>query len=142
MKIAVTGASYSGAISLSAGVGMNYDTDHSEQENPFKKYAYPFHFYEPEQLRNSLEALTFSSIPTGCGSTTGFSPIMKLANTKTLFNAAGGWSAPAHPYQHTNPDINRFAVLRGKAELESALASSAYPIAYCARPSCSGKKTY
>lgn len=133
MKIAVTGAfGYSGRYIakrlLAAGHDVITLTNSPGRANPFgdKVRAYPFHFDEPDKLRESLEGVA-ALINTYWVRFDHrlFSHEGAVTDTKTLFNAAK--AAGVRRIVHvsiTNPDMNSaLPYFRGKAEVEAALAS-------------------
>lgn len=139
MKIAVTGAfGYSGRYItkrlLAAGHNVITLTNSLRRENPFgdKVRAYPFHFDEPDQLKKFLKgvAVLINTYWVRFDHRL-FSHNEAVTNTKTLFYAAK--AAGVRRIIHisiTNPDIGSdLPYFRGKAELESALASLG--MSYC-----------
>ncbi len=139
IKIAVTGAfGYSGRYItqrlLEGGHEVITLTNSVKRANPFgeRVRAFPFHFDQPERLRDSLlgtEVLIntyWVRFDHQC-----FSHHAAVANTKILFHAAR--AAGVRRIVHvsiTNPDIrSALPYFSGKAELESALKTLG--ISYC-----------
>ena len=139
MKTAVTGAfGYSGRYIthrlLAAGHEVITLTNSPNRENPFGTAvrAFPFHFDEPERLRDSLIGVdTLINTYWVRFDHRLFSHHEAVANTKTLFQAAR--AAGVRRIVHvsiTNPDIHSpLPYFSGKAELESALESLG--LSYC-----------
>jgi uncharacterized protein YbjT (DUF2867 family) len=131
MKIAVTGAfGYSGRYItqrlLSAGHEVLTLTNSLARSNPFgpRVRAFPFHFDEPEQLKQSLEGVD-ALVNTYWVRFNHrlFSHEQAVRNTKVLFDAAkrAGVRRIVH-VSITNPDLHSdLPYFRGKAELEGAL---------------------
>jgi NADH dehydrogenase len=139
MKIAVTGAfGYSGRYIakrlLEAGHFVVTLTNSLRRDNPFGEavQAIPFHFDEPDRLRQSLQGVD-SLINTYWVRFNHrlFSIDQAVANSRVLFQAAkdAGVRRIVH-ISITHPDINsNLPYFRGKAELELALQSSG--ISHC-----------
>jgi len=133
MKIAVTGAfGYSGRYIaerlLEGGHELITLTNSIKRENPFgeKIRAFPFHFDQPEQLRETLRGVD-ALINTYWVRFDHklFSQAQAVTNTKVLFQSAkaAGVDRIVH-FSITNPDIHStLPYFRGKAELEDALRS-------------------
>lgn len=139
MRVAVTGAfGYSGRYItrrlLDAGHEVFTLTNSVNRPNPFgdRVKAFPFHFDDPERLRESLRGadalvntywVRFSHKL--------FSQEQAVINTRALFTAAR--DARVRRIVHvsiTNPDIHSdLPYFRGKAELEGALKSLG--VSYC-----------
>ncbi len=131
MHIAVTGAfGYSGRYIakrlLEAGHEVITLTNSPNRSNPFgaKVTAFPFHFEEPEKLRNSLRGIK-ALVNTYWVRFDHrlFTHEQAVANTKILFSAAkeAGVGRIVH-VSITNPDSHsELPYFRGKAELESFL---------------------
>lgn len=139
MKIAVTGAfGYSGRYItehlLEAGHEVITLTNSLGRPNPFgeKVKAFPFHFNEPEKLRDSLRGVD-ALINTYWVRFDHrlFTHDQAVANTKVLFSAAkeAGVRRIVH-VSITNPDRNSdLPYFRGKAELEAFLKELG--VSYC-----------
>ncbi len=139
MRAAVTGAfGYSGRYIarrlLDAGHGVLTLTNSLKRNNPFrgKVLAFPFHFYQPELLTQTLQG-TDVLINTYWVRFNHrlFNHDEAVANTKVLLQAAkdAGVRRIVH-VSITNPDIHSdLPYFRGKAELESFLASLG--VSYC-----------
>jgi len=139
MRIAVTGAfGYSGRYItkrlLEAGHEVLTLTNSMHRPNPFgeKVAAFPFHFEEPQKLRDSLRGVQ-ALVNTYWVRFDHrlFTHGQAVANTKVLFSAAK--AAGVRRIVHvsiTNPDsTSDLPYFRGKAELESALKSLG--VSYC-----------
>jgi len=139
MRVAVTGAfGYSGRYItgrlLAAGHSVVTLTNSLKRNNPFgeKVRAFPFQFDQPDRLAESLrgaEALINTYWVRFDHRL--FTHREAVANTKILFRAAqdAGVRRMVH-VSITNPDIHSdLSYFRGKAELESALASLG--VSYC-----------
>jgi uncharacterized protein YbjT (DUF2867 family) len=139
MKIAVTGAfGYSGRYIaerlLKAGHSVMTLTNSVRRENPFgdRVEAVPFHFNQPDRLRDSLRGVT-TLINTYWVrfDHRSFTTQGAVENSKVLFQAAK--AAGVRRIVHisiTNPDIHsNLRYFRGKAELEIALKELGVP--YC-----------
>jgi NADH dehydrogenase len=139
MRVAVTGAfGYSGRYItgrlLAAGHSVVTLTNSLKRNNPFgeKVRAFPFQFDQPDRLAESLrgaEALINTYWVRFDHRL--FTHREAVANTKILFRAAkdAGVRRLVH-VSITNPDIHSdLSYFRGKAELESALASLG--VSYC-----------
>ena len=139
IKIAVTGAfGYSGRYITQRLLDQGHEvitlTNSVNRENPFgaRIRAFPFHFDQPDRLRDSLRGVEVlintywvrfdHRLFTHHGA---------VANTKTLFQAAR--AAGVRRIVHvsiTNPDIHSpLPYFSGKAELELALESLG--VSYC-----------
>jgi len=139
MRIAVTGAfGYSGRYItkrlLEAGHEVITLTNSLHRPNPFgeKVRAFPFHFDEPEKLRDSLRGVQ-ALVNTYWVRFDHrlFTHEQAVANTKILFAAAkeAGVQRIIH-VSITNPDsTSDLPYFRGKAELESSLKGLG--ISYC-----------
>ncbi len=131
MKIAVTGAfGYSGRYIaqrlLAAGHEVITLTNSVKRENPFagKIQAFPFHFDQPIQLRESLRGVeVLINTYWVRFDRRDFTHQGAVANTKALFQAAK--AAGVRRIVHvsiTNPDVHSdLSYFHGKAELEVAL---------------------
>lgn len=139
MKVAVTGAlGYSGRYIakrlLAAGHDVITLTNSPRRENPFgdKVPAYPFHFDEPERLKESLRGVeVLINTYWVRFDHRLFSHDEAVTSTKTLFRAAkeAGVRRIVH-ISITNPDIHSdLPYFRGKAELEASLESLG--VSYC-----------
>ena len=131
MRIAVTGAfGYSGRYIatrlLAAGHQVITLTNSLQRVNPFGATvtAFPFHFDEPDKLRDSLRGVdTLVNTYWVRFDHRLFTHGQAVANTKLLFSAAkeAGVRRIVH-VSITNPDsTSDLPYFRGKAELESAL---------------------
>ncbi len=139
MKTAVTGAfGYSGRYIakrlLEAGHSVLTLTNSNSRVNPFGHQvpAYPFHFDEPAQLKESLDGVeTLVNTYWVRFDHRRFSHAQAVANTMILFEAAR--QAGVRRIFHisiTNPDpTSPLPYFRGKAELESALQNLG--VSYC-----------
>ncbi len=139
MKTAVTGAfGYSGRYIakrlLDSGHSVLTLTNSNSRVNPFGHQvpAYPFHFDEPAQLRESLDGVeTLVNTYWVRFDDRHFSHAQAVANTMILFEAAR--QAGVRRIFHisiTNPDpTSPLPYFRGKAELESALQNLG--VSYC-----------
>jgi NADH dehydrogenase len=139
MRIAVTGAfGYSGRYIakrlLEAGYEVITLTNSLNRPNPFGKRvrAFPFHFEEPDELRDCLRGVT-TLINTYWVRFDHrlFTHGQAVANTKVLFSAAqaAGVQRIVH-VSITNPDSTTdLPYFRGKAEVESSLRGLG--ISYC-----------
>jgi len=139
MRVAVTGAfGYSGRYIaqrlLKAGHSVITLTNSLNRNNPFgeKLQAFPFHFDQSEHLTQSLRGsdVLINTYWVRFDHRL-FTHDEAVANTKVLFNAAkdAGVRRIVH-VSITNPDIHSdLPYFRGKAELESALASLG--VSYC-----------
>jgi uncharacterized protein YbjT (DUF2867 family) len=139
MRIAVTGAfGYSGRYIATRLLGAGHDvitlTNSAQRVNPFgdKVAAFPFHFEEPDKLRDSLRGVdTLVNTYWVRFDHRLFTHEQAVANTKILFSAAkeAGVRRIVH-VSITNPDsASALPYFRGKAELESALR--ALGVSYC-----------
>lgn len=139
MKIAITGAfGYSGRYIakrlLEAADEVITLTNSVSRENPFgeRVRAYPFHFDQPDQLRESLRGVdTLINTYWVRFDHKLFSHRQAVANSKVLFQAAkaAGVRRVVH-FSITNPDIHsHLPYFHGKAEVEEALQSLG--LAYC-----------
>jgi len=139
MRIAVTGAfGYSGHYItrrlLNAGHEVVTLTNSLHRPNPFgeKVAAFPFHFDEPDKLRDSLWGVqTLVNTYWVRFDHRLFSHAQAVANTKVLLSAAkeAGVRRIVH-VSITNPDsTSGLPYFRGKAELESFLKGLG--ISYC-----------
>jgi uncharacterized protein YbjT (DUF2867 family) len=139
MRIAVTGAfGYSGRYItkrlLEAGHEVITLTNSVRRPNPFgeRVAAFPFHFEEPQKLRDSLrEVHALANTYWVRFDHRLFTHGQAVANTKILFSAAkeAGVRRIVH-VSITNPDSKSdLPYFRGKAELESAL--KALGVSYC-----------
>ena len=139
MRIAVTGAfGYSGRYIakclLEAGHEVITLTDSMRRANPFgvKVTAFPFHFEEPQKLRNSLQGVdTLVNTYWVRFDHRLFTHGQAVANTKILFCAAkeAGVRRIVH-VSITNPDASSdLPYFRGKAELEASLKGLG--VSYC-----------
>jgi len=139
MNIAVTGAfGYSGRYIatrlLAAGHNVLTLTDSLRRENPFgnRVEAHPYHFDQPDQLRESLRKVeVLINTYWVRFEHQLFSQAQAVENTKILFEAAkqAGVRRAIH-VSITNPDINsELSYFRGKAELELALKGTG--LSYC-----------
>jgi NADH dehydrogenase len=139
MRAAVTGAfGYSGRYItrrlLDAGHSVLTLTNSLKRNNPFggKVQAFPFHFSQPELLRQTLQgADTLINTYWVRFNHRLFNHDAAVANTKVLLQAAkdAGVRRIVH-VSITNPDIHSdLPYFRGKAELESFLA--ALGVSYC-----------
>ena len=139
MRVAVTGAfGYSGRYIakrlLAAGDSVITLTNSVNRENPFgtRVRAFPFHFDQPDLLRQSLEGVE-ALINTYWVrfDHRRFTHGEAVANTKILFQAAK--AARVRRIVHvsiTNPDMDSdLPYFRGKAELELALRQLG--VSYC-----------
>ena len=139
IKVAVTGAfGYSGRYITQRLLDQGHEaitlTNSTKRQSPFgdRVRAFPFHFDQPEQLRNSLRGvdvlvntywIRFDHRL--------FNHRTAVDNTKILFQAAcaAGVKRIVH-VSITNPDLNSpLPYFSGKAELESALITLGVP--YC-----------
>jgi len=139
IKAAVTGAfGYSGRYITQRLLDQGHDvltlTNSLNRENPFgdRVRAFPFHFDQPDRLRNSLQGVeVLINTYWVRFDHRLFSHQAAVTNTKTLFHAAR--AAGVRRIVHvsiTNPDINSsLPYFSGKAELESALKSLG--VSYC-----------
>lgn len=139
MRIAVTGAyGYSGRYIakhlLNAGHEVITLTNSPGRPNPFgdKVTAFPFHFEEPQKLRDRLRGVhTLVNTYWVRFDHRLFTHAQAVANTRILFSAAK--NAGVRRIVHvsiTNPDkASDLAYFRGKAELESALKG--LEVSYC-----------
>lgn len=139
MRAAVTGAfGYSGRYIakrlLAAGDSVITLTNSVNRENPFgaRVRAFPFHFDQPDLLRQSLEGVeTLINTYWVRFDHRRFTHGEAVANTKILFQAAK--AAGVRRIVHvsiTNPDIDSdLPYFRGKAELELALRQLG--VSYC-----------
>lgn len=139
MRIAVTGAfGYSGRYItkrlLEAGHQVITLTNSTNRPNPFgdKVAAFPFHFQEPQKLRESLRGV-HALVNTYWVRFDHrlFTHGQAVANTKILFSAAkeAGVQRIVH-VSITNPDsTSDLPYFRGKAELESTLRGLG--VSYC-----------
>ena len=139
MRIAVTGAfGYSGRYItkrlLEAGHEVSTLTNSLHRPNPFgaKVAAFPFHFDEPDKLRDALRGV-HALVNTYWVRFDHrlFTHGQAVANTKILFTAAkeAGVRRIIH-VSITNPDsTSDLPYFRGKAELESSLKSLG--VSYC-----------
>lgn len=133
MRVAVTGAfGYSGRYIarrlLEAGDEVITLTNSPDRANPFgaRVKAYPFHFDEPDKLRDVLRGVD-ALINTYWVRFDHrlFTHRQAVANTKSLFSAAreAGVQRIVH-VSITNPDATSdLEYFRGKAELETALTA-------------------
>jgi len=139
MRVAVTGAfGYSGRYIarrlLDAGRTVVTLTNSLKRDNLFggKVQAFPFNFDQPERLAESLRGID-AVINTYWVRFDHrlFTHYQAVANTKILFKAAKDAGVPRIVHVSiTNPDIHSdLPYFRGKAELESALASLG--VSYC-----------
>lgn len=139
MRIAVTGAfGYSGRYItqrlLDAGHEVITLTNSPNRPNPFgeKVKAYPFHFDEPDKLRESLRGVhTLINTYWVRFDHRHFTHEQAVANTKIMFSAAGqsGVRRIVH-ISITNPDINSdLPYFSGKAEIEEYLKGLG--VSYC-----------
>ena len=139
MRIAVTGAfGYSGRYItkrlLEAGHEVITLTNSLQRSNPFgeRVKALPFHFEEPNKLRDSLRGVhTLVNTYWVRIDHRLFTHGQAVANTKVLFSAAkeAGVRRIVH-VSITNPDsASDLPYFRGKAELEAAL--KALGVWYC-----------
>jgi uncharacterized protein YbjT (DUF2867 family) len=139
MRIAVTGAfGYSGRYItkrlLEAGHEVMTLTNSLHRPNPFgeKVAAFPFHFGEPDKLRDALRGVhALVNTYWVRFDHRRFTHGQAVANTKILFNAAkeAGVKRIIH-VSITNPDsTSDLPYFRGKAELESSLKGSG--ISFC-----------
>lgn len=139
MRVAVTGAfGYSGRYIakrlLAAGREVITLTNSLHRPNPFdgQVRAFPFHFDQPDKLRDSLRGVT-TLVNTYWVRFDHrlFTHEQAVANTKILFSAAQ--AAGVRRIIHvsiTHPDSSSaLPYFRGKAELESALKGSG--LSYC-----------
>ncbi len=139
MRIAVTGAfGYSGRYIakrlLEAGHEVITLTNSVNRPNPFgaKVTAFPFHFEEPDRLRESLQGVrTLINTYWVRFDHRLFTHEQAVANTKVLFSSAKAAGVPRIIHVSiTNPDSRSdLPYFRGKAELESALKGLG--ISYC-----------
>jgi NADH dehydrogenase len=139
MRIAVTGAfGYSGRYItkrlLAAGHEVITLTNSLQRANPFGEQvkAYPFHFEQPDKLRDSLRGV-HALVNTYWVRFDHrlFTHGQAVANTKVLFTAAkeAGVRRIVH-VSITNPDsASDLPYFRGKAELEAALKGLG--VSYC-----------
>ncbi len=139
MKIAVTGAyGYSGRYIaqrlLARGHSVITLTNSVKRHNPFgsKVQALPFHFHEPELLRDSLHGVdVLINTYWVRFDHRLFNHNEAVANSKSLFTAAkqAGVRRIVH-VSITNPDIHSdLSYFRGKAEVETALRD--LDVSYC-----------
>lgn len=119
---------------LDANVRVRTLTNSVRRENPFygKVEAFPFHFEEPEKLKESLEgaAVLYNNYWVRFNYA-GFSYSAAMDNTRALFQAAraAGVKRIVH-ISITNPsEDSPFEYFRGKALLELALMESGIPYA-------------
>lgn len=139
MRIAVTGAfGYSGRYItqrlLAAGHEVITLTNSPNRPNPFgeKAKAYPFHFDEPDKLRDSLQGVhTLINTYWVRFDHRLFTHEQAVVNTKIMFSAAreAGVRRIVH-ISITNPDINSdLPYFHGKAEIEIYLKGLG--VSYC-----------
>lgn len=139
MHIAVTGAfGYSGRYITTRLLGAGHEvitlTNSLQRRNPFgeKVKAFPFHFDEPDKLRDSLRGVD-ALVNTYWVRFDHrlFTHGQAVANTRILFSAAreAGVRRIVH-VSITNPDTTSdLPYFRGKAELESTLRGLG--VSYC-----------
>lgn len=117
---------------LDAGVQVRTLTNSVRRENPFhgRVEAFPFHFDEPEKLKESLEgaAVLYNNYWVRFNYA-GFSYSAAIDNTRALFEAARDAGVRRIVYiSITNPsEDSPFEYFRGKALLERALMESGIP---------------
>ena len=139
IKVAVTGAfGYSGRYITQRLLDQDHEvftlTNSMNRQGPFgdRVRAFPFHFNQPERLRNSLRGVdVLVNTYWVRFDHRLFNHRTAVDNTKILFQAAraAGVKRIVH-VSITNPDLNSpLPYFAGKAELESALIALGVP--YC-----------